>query len=128
MPEVRSSQGDADATLALVQRFNDAFNRQDIEAVMALMTDDCVFENTFPPPDGARHTGQEAVRAAFGDFFASSPGAHFEAEEVAALGTHAVVRWRYQWNNVDGRGHIRGVDVFNIRDGKIVAKLAYVKG
>jgi uncharacterized protein (TIGR02246 family) len=120
--------GPTNATLALVERFHDAFNRQDIEAVMALMADDCVFENTYPPPDGTRHAGRQAVRAAFSDFFASSPGAHFEIEDVAALGGHAVLRWRYQWNNPDSQGHIRGVDVFRIQDGKIAAKLSYVKG
>lgn len=30
----------ADATLATVQRFNDAFNRHDVDAFMALMTAD----------------------------------------------------------------------------------------
>ena len=32
------------ATIAVVDRFNDAFNRHDVDAVMALMTVDCVFE------------------------------------------------------------------------------------
>ena len=35
-----------------------------------------------------------------------------------------VQRWRYSW---DG-GHVRGVDLIKIRDGKITEKLAYVKG
>jgi hypothetical protein len=29
---------------------------------MTLMTDDCVFENTWPAPDGERYEGQVAVR------------------------------------------------------------------
>ena len=33
-------------TLATIERFNDAFNRHDVDAVMTLMTDDVVFENT----------------------------------------------------------------------------------
>jgi len=38
---------------------------------MMAMTEDCVFENTVPPPDGERYTGQAAVRA-YGDrFFAA---------------------------------------------------------
>lgn len=35
-------------TLSAVDRFNDAFNRHDVDAVMAAMTADCVFENTIP--------------------------------------------------------------------------------
>ena len=50
------------ATLAAVQRFNDAFNRHDVAGIMAGMTDDCVFDNTRPAPDGQRFEGQAAVR------------------------------------------------------------------
>ena len=35
-----------------------------------------------------------------------------------------VQRWRYSWAD----GHVRGVDVFRIRDGKVAEKLSYVKG
>ena len=63
-------------TLATIERFNEAFNRHDVDAVMALMTDDVVFENTSPPPDGERHEGQAPVRAFWETFFAGSPQAH----------------------------------------------------
>ncbi len=42
----------------LLERFNAAFNRHDVPAMMALMTDDCVFDSTRPPPDGERLIGQ----------------------------------------------------------------------
>jgi ketosteroid isomerase-like protein len=111
-----------------VERFNDALNAHDIDAVMALMTDDCVFENTFPAPDGERYQGQAAVREFWEQLIAGSPNAHFDGEELVALGDRCVVRWRYSWNNPDGQGHIRGIDLFKIRDGKIAEKFAYVKG
>jgi ketosteroid isomerase-like protein len=117
------------ATIAAIDRFNEAFNAHDVEAVMAAMTDDCVFENTYPPPDGRRHEGQRAVRAAWEEFFQSSPTAAFEAEELIACGDRAVVRWVYRWTGADGtEGHVRGVDVMKVRDGKVAEKLAYVKG
>ncbi|RPI52267.1 MAG: hypothetical protein EHM56_08585, partial [Chloroflexi bacterium] len=46
----------------VVERFNEALNAQDVDAMMDLMTEDCVFENTSPAPDGARYEGKEAVR------------------------------------------------------------------
>ena len=113
-----------EATLATIERFNEAFNRHDVDAVMALMTEDVVFENTSPAPDGERFEGQAAVRAFWERFFGGSPGAHFEAEESLAAGDRCVVRWRYSW----GDGHIRGVDVLQVRDGKVAEKLSYVKG
>ncbi len=119
-----------DPTLEAVERFNQAFNRHDVDAVMAAMTEDCVFENTFPPPDGERFEGQAAVRAFWEAFFLSSPSAVFEVEELFATGDRCVVRWRYRWApDVEGTpGHIRGVDLFRVRDGKVAEKLSYVKG
>jgi ketosteroid isomerase-like protein len=115
--------------LDAVERFNEAFLRHDVDGVMRAMTDDCVFENTLPPPDGERFTGQAQVRGFWERFFRSSPGAAFETEEVFASGDRCVVRWLYRWTDGEGKpGHIRGVDVFRIRDGKVAEKLSYVKG
>ena len=119
MPDSTTEQ-----TLKTITRFNEAFNAHDVDGVMALMTEDVVFENTSPPPDGERFVGQEAVRAFWQEFFDSSPRAHFTAEDVFAAGDRATVRWRYSWGN----GHVRGVDVFAVRDGKVSQKLSYVKG
>ena len=115
-------------TLATVERFNEAFNHHDVDAVMALMTDDVLFENTSPSPDGERFEGQPAVRGFWERFFASSPSAHFDAEDIFADGDRCTVRWRYTWKSADGEGHVRGVDVFRVRDGKVAEKLSYVKG
>lgn len=117
------------ATLEAVRRFNEAFDRHDADGIMAAMTPDCVFENTCPPPDGERYTGQESVRRFWERFFASSPDARFTPEEVFAAGDRCVVRWRYDWGGKDGpAGHIRGVDLFRVRGGKVSEKLSYVKG
>jgi ketosteroid isomerase-like protein len=113
------------STLSVIEQFNDAFNQQNIDAVMALMSDDCVFENTNPPPDGRRYSGREAVREAFLSFFESSPQAEFEVEELFVAGDRCVVRWLYRWSE---DGHVRGVDLFRVREGRVLEKLSYVKG
>src|SRR5579859_6332061 len=112
------------STLAAIARFNTAFDRHDVDGVMAAMTDDCLFENTGPAPDGERYTGAVAVRAFWTNCFQSNPNAHFEAEEQFAAGDRCVVRWRDDWGN----GHVRGIDVFKVRDGRVAEKLCYVKG
>jgi ketosteroid isomerase-like protein len=116
------------ATLAAVQRFNEAFNRHDVDAIMACMTADCVFENTRPVPDGERFSGAAAVRGFWEAFFARSPQARFETEEIFAAGDRCVVRWVYRWTRDGAAGHVRGVDVFRVRDGRVAEKLSYVKG
>jgi steroid delta-isomerase-like uncharacterized protein len=115
-------------TLATIHRFNEAFNRHDVDAVMALMTDDCVFDNTRPPPDDERIVGQAAVRAFWVEFFRRSPDARFDTEEIFAAGDRCVVRWTYHWVKDGKPGHVRGVDIFRVRDGKVAEKLSYVKG
>ena len=117
---------------AAVARFGAAFDRQDLEAVLAAMTSDCVFEST-APPDGVRCEGADAVRAAFGEFFAASAGASFETEEEIVSGDRLIARWRYTWpatgdDRGDSGGHVRGIDVFRVRDGLVAEKLSYVKG
>jgi ketosteroid isomerase-like protein len=119
---------DDERTRAAVDRFNDAFDRHDVDAVMGAMTEDCVFESTAPPL-GVRHRGQAAVRAAWEAFFAASPTARFEVEETIVCGDRCVVRWRYTWTGVDDSpGVVRGVDVLTVRDDKVAEKLSYVKG
>jgi len=126
---MRPTQPDATATLEVIQRFNAAFNQHAVDEIMPLMTEDCVFENTYPPPDGERCVGQAAVRACFEGFFRASPSAGFEFGDAFACDGRACVRWRYQWIEPDGReGHVLGVDIFHVRDGKIAEKCSYVKG
>lgn len=120
---------DTESTRVVVDAFNDAVNRHDVDAVMARMTDDCVFESTAPPPDGTRYEGAPAVRAFWERFFRESPQARFEAEETVVLGARCAVGWRYTWRDAQGRpGHVRGVDLFRVRDGRVAEKLSYVKG
>lgn len=116
------------ATLSAVERFNAAFNRHDVDAVMASMTPDCVFENTRPPPDGERFEGAADVRRFWERFFERSPQARFEVEEIWAAGDRCVVRWVYHWVREGAPGHVRGVDLFRVRDGRVAEKLSYVKG
>lgn len=117
-----------DSTRAVIEKFNEAFNRHDADAVMRLMTDDCIFENTNPPPDGARLEGAAAVRAYWQKFFTNNPDARFETEDMIVSGDRCVVRWIYRKTKDGKPWHLRGVDVFKVRDGKVAEKLSYVKG
>ena len=115
--------------IRVVLEFNEAFNRHDVAGMMQLMSDDCIFENTSPAPDGAVYSGKEAVTQFWQDFFRESPQAHIEIEEIFSLGERCMMRWRYSWVDMAGdKGHVRGVDVFRVRNGFIREKLSYVKG
>jgi ketosteroid isomerase-like protein len=113
-----------DGARETIQRVHDALNRRDLDALNDLITDDCVFDATSPAPDGTRHVGRQAVLEACRAFFAGSPAAHFEMEEMFGAGDRVIVRWLYSWSD----GHVRGVDVLRVRDGRVAETLAYVKG
>ena len=68
--------------------------------------------------------GADAVRVAWTARFTASPDGVFTAEETIDAGERVAVRWRYSW----GDGYVRGVDVFEVRDGLVAEKLAWVKG
>jgi len=112
-----------------VLEFNEAFNRHDVEGMMKLMDEDCIFENTYPAPDGTTYKGKEAITRLWQDFFRESPQAHIEIEEIFGLGLRCIMRWRYDWVDPDGKkGHVRGVDIFKLKNSLISEKLSYVKG
>jgi len=115
-------------TRAVVDRFNEAFNRHDADAVESLLTDATVFEDTSPAPDGQRIEGKAAVATFWRGWFARNADAQFETEEMIVSGDRAVVRWVYRKVRNGQPWHLRGVDVFTVRGGKVAAKFAYVKG
>ena len=115
-------------TRTTIDNFNNAFDRHDADGLAALLTDDTVFENTSPPPDGRRIEGKAAVVEFWRAWFAHNAGARFEVEELIVSGNRAIVLWVYRKMRDGQSWHLRGVDVFTVREGKVAAKLAYVKG
>jgi ketosteroid isomerase-like protein len=116
-------------TAAALTAFSSAFGSGDVDAIMALMTDDVVFESTGPAPDGLRRTGAAEVRAVWVELFEGTGDASFTEEESFASGDRGVLRWRFTWTEADGTpGHVRGVDLLTFRDGLVAEKLSYVKG
>jgi ketosteroid isomerase-like protein len=111
------------AAVDVVQAFGVAWAEHDLETALSLVTEDCVFDATGPAPDGTRHVGKEEVRQAWKAIF-DDPSSRFEVEETFGAGDRVVQRWRYSWPG----GHVRGVDLFRVRAGKVAEKLAYVKG
>lgn len=126
-----ATQPAADSTDAqtreAIDRFNEAVDQHDVDALRAAITDDCIFESP-GAPDGTRFVGPAMVDI-FEQVFAIEGEGPFELEEFFIAGDRAVVRWLHTWDHGNGdKGHVRGVDVFRVRDGKVAEKLSYVKG
>lgn len=123
-----SERGKA-VTEAFLQAFTDAWNRHDIDALMAAMTDDCVFEGAAGPDVcGTRHAGREAVRAGFAQAWKTFPDAQWTNGRHFVCGDRGVSEWTFVGTKADGtRVHANGCDIFTFRDGRIAVKNAFRK-
>jgi steroid delta-isomerase-like uncharacterized protein len=123
-----TARSDADS-LKLLERFADAWNRHDLDALMSMMTDDGVFEaSAGPEVRGQRSEGKQAVRAAYAAVFETFPDAHWANARHFIAGTRGVSEWTFTGTREDGkRVEVAGCDLFTFRDGKIAIKNSYRK-
>lgn len=107
----------------------DAFNRHDIDAVMTHFAEDCVFTTVAGPEAfGARITGRDAIAKAFAGVWAAMPDAEWADHRHFVCGDRGVSEWTFRGTDAAGRRvEAQGVDLFTIRDGKLVMKQAFRK-
>ena len=106
----------------LIGRYNDAWNRQDLDTIHALHHSEIVFDNHTA---GERAEGAGAVREHIGRIFANNPDMRFTTRSLHAGEDFAVCEWTLNVTK-DGRSlEWDGVDVFPFRDGLIVRKDVY---
>jgi steroid delta-isomerase-like uncharacterized protein len=115
--------------IALLTRFADAWNRHDLDALMSMMTDDCVFEaSAGADVNGQRSEGKQAVRAAYASVFEAFPDAQWGDARHFIAGNRGVSQWTFTGTRSDGkRVEVTGCDLFTLRDGKIAVKNSYRK-
>ena len=107
-----------------------AWNRHDLDGVMALFHEDIFFEHWH----GARVRGKKALHDAWAPWFADHGGFRFTTEELIVDETAQKVlyRWQLDWPSIE-KGYEgkpekrRGVDVVHFQDGKIIQKITYSK-
>jgi SnoaL-like domain len=109
--------------VALVEKFGAVWAAHDLDATIAFLSEECLFDATGPAPDGTTYVGTEDIREAWRGIFEDG-STSFEPEETFGSGDRVVQRWRYKWAG----GHVRGVDVFKVTGGLITEKLSYAKG
>jgi len=114
---------------SLLEAFADAWNRHDVDALMSMMTADCVFEASAGNfVNGERHEGQQAVRAAFAAVFAQYPDARWNEARHFVTGDRGVSEWTFTGTLKDGkRVEVAGCDLLTLRDGKIAVKNSFRK-
>ena len=106
----------------LIERYNDAWNRQDLDTIHALHHPEIVFDNHTA---GERAEGAEAVREHIGRIFRNNPTMRFTTRSLQAGEDFAVCEWTLNVEKDGKQLEWEGVDVFPIRDGLIARKDVY---
>jgi ketosteroid isomerase-like protein len=116
-------------TTDMLAAFSDAWNRHDLPALMSFMHVDCVFDTAAGPETfGTRHTGQEAVAAAFASAWKNFPDAQWRNGKHVVMGDRGMSEWTFTGTALDGtRSESDGVDLFTFKDGKILVKNVFRK-
>ena len=117
---------DSDSALDLCLRYRDAFFARDVDAVLALVTPDFVFENV---TSGERVQGFDTVRRHIAAIHSRWPDMHFvERDEGVMSGEHhAVAEWTARATHPDTGELIEwdGIDLIQVRDGRICRNAVY---
>ena len=124
-----------DELQTFIDRYNDAWNRHDVDAIVSMHTDDSVFENHVT---GDVNVGREAIGRAITGIFSVFPDLEFEGrrqyiredlvvQEWTARGTHLgkMTRATIEVEPTGRSVEYRGMDVIPIRDGLVARKDVY---
>lgn len=115
-----------DELVKTTKRFLDAFNREDLDAVMEYFADDGIYDEF----NGRRNVGKPAIRAAFVPQFTGAYGTmRFLDEDLfadAATGK-VMASWRCTLSVHGQPTSWRGLDLLHFAGGKLVQKLTYAK-
>jgi steroid delta-isomerase-like uncharacterized protein len=118
-----------------IDRYNEAWNAHDVEAIVAMHTEDSVFENHVT---GDVNVGRDQIGAAIRGIFSVFPDLSFEGrrqyiredlvvQEWTARGTHAgkMTRGRVDVQPTGRQVEYKGMDVIPVRDGLVARKDVY---
>ena len=113
----------------VLERMLDGFNRHDLDAIMSLFADDCVFESPRgPDPWGTRFVGETEVREGLGGRFRGIPDVHYGEGDHFVSGERGASEWTLTGTTVDGeRLEVRGCDLWTFRGDEIVRKDSFWK-
>ena len=118
-----------DLTRELVDAVGDAFNANDIDAVMQYFASDATFDHAVgPDAHGLRFEGADEIRGVFDGLFKKVENVHWEALDCTLTATKAYCEYRRTAHYRDGKTEeYLSVDILTFKDGLIIHKDTYYK-
>jgi ketosteroid isomerase-like protein len=125
-PDIQTQQH-----LDLLDRFAQAWNAHDVEALLSMVTPDCIYDgSTGSELHGVRYQGHEALRGAFAGVWQAIPDARWEEpRHVVCGGERGFTEWIFKGTRLSDGAKVdsRGVDLFHFREGLIAHKNTFRK-
>ncbi len=120
---------DHDDAVEMLRQVAAAFDRHDLDGIMAHFADDAVFEGPRGPDRwGQRFVGKQAVRDAFAARFSGIPDVRYQDDDHFVDGDRGASEWTLSGTMSTGqRIEVRGCDLWTLRDGNIVKKDSFWK-
>ncbi len=123
------SDSEDSGKIEMLRRFLDAFNRHDLDSIMEFFVDDCTFDlPRGSEPWGTRFAGKAEVRKGLASRFEGIPDVHYGEDKHWVSGDRGASEWLLTGTMKSGkRVKVRGCDLFEFRNGKILRKDSYWK-
>ncbi|MGB7206407.1 MAG: nuclear transport factor 2 family protein [Anderseniella sp.] len=130
MTSVQTTTNQSDGiTIELLDAIGDAFNSNDIDAVMQFFAEDAIFDHgAGPDVYGTRFVGKQALRAVFGGLFEKVENVHWKTLDTRISGNKAYCEYHRTAKLKTGEvQEFLSIDVLTIRNGLIAHKDTYYK-
>ena len=112
--------------LALARAWLDAFNRHDVDALVALYAEDATHTSpkirALHPDSGGKLVGKAALAAWWRDANARLPGLRYEPTAIVADDARAIIEYL---RHAPGEPPLPVAEAFDVRGGTIVASRVY---
>jgi ketosteroid isomerase-like protein len=119
---------DETARQELLARFDDAWNRADVDELLDCVTDDCVYSASVGSEPGRTYRGRSEVRKGFEGMLAHDAAAERRSGQSWLFGDHAVALWSFIHRGHNGGDiEVKGIDLFQFEGDRIRLKDAYRK-
>lgn len=117
-----------DMCLSIVREFSRAWKDRDINDLMSMMADNCVYSASVGPEPGMRFIGKGEVRAGFEQMLVYDFAEHEEIRNLFVYKNRVVREWHSLSSDVKGdEVVVHGCDLFTLVNGKISAKDSFRK-
>ncbi len=113
---------------SVVRDFERAFNRQDMDALLACFTEDGTYIDTF----FGRHTGRDALRAMFARMWREGRDYRWRMETMVETPERAAAEWTFSYvvteavpRSAGRRVRFPGMSLFELQGGRIASYREY---